>query len=83
MLPVVPFALLMTAEWVLSGANALAKRYVWAGRTAVVFFAIWFLSFDVMQPLYYSGGGLRDFAAELQRDVVIDFVNNRFDAWNE
>jgi 4-amino-4-deoxy-L-arabinose transferase-like glycosyltransferase len=65
-LPLVPFAILMTAEWILSGAEAVAKRYVLAGKVAVGFFILLFLNFDVLQPLYYALGGSRGFAAQLQ-----------------
>jgi len=68
-LPIVPFAILMTADWILSGADVLAKRYVWAGRVAISFFVLLFLSFDVAQPLYYAQGGMRGFATELKNDV--------------
>lgn len=69
-LPVVPFALLMTAEWILSGRNELTKRFVWAGRVAVGFFVLLFLSFDVVQPLYYADGGMRVFAEQLKSDAT-------------
>jgi 4-amino-4-deoxy-L-arabinose transferase-like glycosyltransferase len=68
-LPLVPFAILMTANWILSGADALAKRYVWAGRTALSFLVIMFLAFDVVQPLYYAEGGMTGFAAQLKTAV--------------
>ncbi|MES2218830.1 MAG: glycosyltransferase family 39 protein [Pseudomonadota bacterium] len=62
-LPMVPFAILMIAEWFLTG---LTQRSVWAGRLAVSFFLLLFLSFDVVQPLYYSQGGLTHFANTLE-----------------
>jgi 4-amino-4-deoxy-L-arabinose transferase-like glycosyltransferase len=68
-LPLVPFAILMTADWILSGADQMAKRYVWAGRVAISFFLIFFLSFDVAQPLYYAQGGMTGFAAKLKQEV--------------
>ena len=44
-LPVVPFAILMMGEWFLAGADQLGQRLVWAGRLAVTFFLLMFLSF--------------------------------------
>ena len=68
-LPLVPFAILMTADWILAGADQLARRYIWAGRVAVSFFMILFLSFDVAQPLYYAQGGMTGFASKLKQEV--------------
>ncbi len=69
-LPLVPFAILMTADWILAGADSMAKRYVWAGRVAIGFFAILFLSFDVAQPLYYAQGGMTAFAGNVKQAVT-------------
>ncbi len=64
-LPLVPFATLMTAEWIASGAATLAKRYRYAGIMAIVSFILLFLNFGVIQPLYYYGGS-RAFGKTLQ-----------------
>ena len=69
-LSMVPFAILMTADWILASANEFAKRNIWAGRVAVTFFLIWFINFDVIQPLYYAQGGIRDFASSLKEQVT-------------
>jgi hypothetical protein len=60
-LPLVPFAILMTADWLLA-AGETARRNVWAKRLAVIFFILLFLVFDVIQPFYYAGGGEAAFA---------------------
>jgi 4-amino-4-deoxy-L-arabinose transferase-like glycosyltransferase len=65
-LPLVPFAILMTADWILARGNQVS---VWAGRLAVSFFVLMFLNFDVVQPLYYAGGGQQDFAALLNKNL--------------
>lgn len=65
-LPLVPFAILLTADWIVSGAETLAKRYVWAGRVAVLFLVALFFNFDVMQPLFYYEGNLNSFAEQVQ-----------------
>jgi 4-amino-4-deoxy-L-arabinose transferase-like glycosyltransferase len=68
-LPVVPFAILMTADWILANAKAFSKRNLWAGRVTVSSFVLLFMTFDVVQPLYYSQGGMSVFATELREDV--------------
>lgn len=65
-LPMVPFAILLTADWIVSAADTLAKRFLWAGRVAVTFFIILFLNFCILQPIYYSQAGLNRFATEVQ-----------------
>ncbi|HSW69495.1 MAG TPA: glycosyltransferase family 39 protein [Gammaproteobacteria bacterium] len=67
-LPVVPFAILLTADWILVGAETLSRN-VWAGRTAIVFFVLFFISFDAGQKIYYSGGGMNVFAETLQKRI--------------
>ncbi len=67
-LPVVPFAILLTADWILAGKETL-KRNAWAGRMAAVFFVLFFISFDVGQWVYYSGGGMKTFVLQLQEKV--------------
>ncbi len=66
-LPIVPFAILLTADWILSDSNWLVRRSIWAGRVTVLFFAVFFINFVVVQPLYYSQSNLNDFAAELKQ----------------
>jgi 4-amino-4-deoxy-L-arabinose transferase-like glycosyltransferase len=51
-LPLVPFAILMTADWI----AAEAERLLWASRLAVFMFVGLVLHFNVLQPLYYSQG---------------------------
>jgi len=65
-LPVVPFAILLTADWILAGVETL-KRNQWAGRMTAVFFVLFFISFDVGQWVYYSGGGMPLFAQQLKQ----------------
>jgi len=65
-LPMVPFAILLTADWILSGADLLTRRCFWAGRVAILFFMLFFINFGVVQPLYYSQGNIDGFAVELK-----------------
>ncbi len=67
-LPVVPFALLMTAHWILQGENlARTKR---AAQLAIVTLVVFIANFVILQPLYYARGGAADFAATLQAHVA-------------
>ena len=68
-LPLVPFATLMTADWIASGAQTLAKRYRYAGIMAIVGFILLFLNFGVIQPLYYLGGS-QAFGRELKAQAT-------------
>lgn len=63
-LPLVPFAILMTADWI--ATNASAKLNLWVGRIAILSLLLFFFNFDVVQPLYYSQGGVQSFATTLK-----------------
>ena len=76
-LPMVPFAILLTADWILSGADKLTQRALWAGRVAVLFFVLLCINFDVVQPLYYSQGNINDFSLELKTAAT------RIKPWSE
>ena len=69
-LPIVPFAIIITADWILSAAQTRSARNIWAGRVAILFFALLFLNFDILQPLYYAGGGMTTFAAQLNQSLA-------------
>lgn len=75
-LPLVPFAILMTADWLLAAAET-ARRNVWAGRLAVSFFILLFFVFDVAQPLYYAGGGEAAFATDVMQHA------NQIKPWSQ
>lgn len=73
-LPIVPFAILMTADWLLSkpAFGEILKKAV------LVFFGVFFLYFDVLQPLYYVGGGATpDYVSALQTEA------NKIKPWKE
>lgn len=65
-LPIVPFAILMTADWLVLQTIKLQKS---AAALTVFFIVGLFCGFGVMQPLYYSQGGLKHFAKHLQAEV--------------
>lgn len=68
-LPLVPFAILMTADWIEEGVLSLKNRVKWAGAVALIFFSLLFLNFDVLQPLYYSSGTLTAFASQIEATI--------------
>lgn len=74
-LPIVPFAILMTADWILREKSALHQKWnVWAGRCAVIFLIILTLNFAVLRPAYYSQGGLPAFAERMRAVPVKQYV---------
>jgi 4-amino-4-deoxy-L-arabinose transferase-like glycosyltransferase len=65
-LPLVPFAILMTSDWILSNNAFSLKCNEWVGKIAVIFFVVMFLAFDVIPPLFSSEGGINAFAEVLK-----------------
>jgi 4-amino-4-deoxy-L-arabinose transferase-like glycosyltransferase len=61
-LPIIPFAILLTADWILSSKSLV----LWAGRVAILFFTLFFINFNIAQPLYYSQSNMNDFITELK-----------------
>lgn len=70
-LPMVPFAILMIAEWIEAQAYTLAKRKIWAARIIVIAYGIFFTLFAILQPIYYQSGGMRDFAKQVKTKAQI------------
>ncbi|MHB1947075.1 MAG: ArnT family glycosyltransferase [Gammaproteobacteria bacterium] len=69
-LPLVPFAILMTADWILAQTDQLTRRNMWAGRVAVTFFLLLFLGIDLAQPLFYANGGTQGFATQVKAEAT-------------
>lgn len=68
-LPMVPFALLFTADWILSGASALAKKRLWSAGMVVLAFILLFAILDLFPQWYYARFGVSRFAESLKMDV--------------
>lgn len=64
-LPIVPFAILLTSDWIMNEV----KRSILAGKIVCISFIFLFLGFDVIQPLYYAQGGVQTFAYDLKMEV--------------
>jgi len=65
-LPMVPFSLLFIAEWITSVKSRIQIAYYTASASFLALF-IWFI---VLQPLYYSDGGLVKFSQQLTAHQV-------------
>lgn len=70
-LPILPFAILMTAEWMIS----IEKKGF--GSLILGFFILLFLYFDVAQPIYYSQNNLYRFANTVQKEAT------KIKPWNQ
>lgn len=68
-LPMIPFAILMTADWLYSDRqnDSLGRR--WIVRLLSFFFVIFLAFFGVLQPLFYAQGGHRYFAEQLKAEL--------------
>jgi 4-amino-4-deoxy-L-arabinose transferase-like glycosyltransferase len=64
-LPLVPFAILLTADWLES-----SKYLIWAKRVLIAAFIGMFVNFIVLQPLYYAKGGPQRFAVHLKKTLI-------------
>ncbi len=68
-LPMVPFAILLTTDWLLSKTTILAKREMWASCLIVISFILLFAAIDVMPTWYYSQFGVNRFAVALKKEA--------------
>ena len=59
-LPMVPFAILVTADWVIAGSERVRR---WSAMTAVTAFILLFLALDIIPAWYYSETGVSRFAS--------------------
>ena len=73
-LPMVPFGILLTADWILSGKDTL---HIWTGRIAISFYLLLALNFTVLQPLYYAYSGVEKFSNTVKSQT------NKIKPWSE
>jgi len=69
-LPLVPFAILLSADWLVFWAQKNPKNMPLAGRLVIGFFLLFVLFFNVLQPLYYSQGSYQDFSKIIQQEAT-------------
>lgn len=65
-LPIVPFAVLLTADWLLSGGP---RKQWWTAVLVVFSFVFLYLALDVMPAWYYQRYGMHRFATALQHEA--------------
>ena len=65
-IPVVPFAILFTADWILSDKSTLAKRRLWAAFMIIASFFILLVTIDLLPEWYYSQYGSVQFTEKVK-----------------
>ncbi len=73
-LPMVPFAILVTADWVIAASNRVRR---WSAITAVSAFILLFFAIDVIPAWYYSETGMSRFAGLVKNEA------EKTHPWNE
>ena len=68
-LPIVPFAILFTADWILSDASAAARKRLWSAGLAVLSFILLYVFLDLLPAWYYARFGVQRFTASLKMDA--------------
>lgn len=76
-LPLVPFATLVTAEWLTFWLDSRPKIAKYINLTIIFFLVLMFNYFCILQPIYYLKGGSKDFAQHLQS------VAEEIQPWNQ
>lgn len=68
-LPIVPFAILLAADWIYSAKATVSNRQNWAAGFAVFSAVLIFIVIDVMPAYYYSRCGVSRFAGRLMHQA--------------
>lgn len=76
-LPLVPFAILLTAEWILSDASVMARKRLWSAGLVVVSFVFLYFMLDLIPEWYYARFGVARFTQALKADA------GQIKPWNE
>lgn len=66
-LPMVPFATLLTADWIAAGFATQARRCYIAALLAITSISLLFIYYAIAEPLYYSDGGFPRFAQQVEK----------------
>ncbi len=78
-LPIVPFALLFTADWILSEPISQVIRKKWTLYTLTASFILLFLAVDLLPAWYYSQFGVHRFSAALKHNAA---QIKSWESWN-
>jgi 4-amino-4-deoxy-L-arabinose transferase-like glycosyltransferase len=65
-LPMIPFAILLTSDWILSVSNLVAKKQRWTAGFITATFIILFAGIDLIPEWYYGELGVGRFASSLK-----------------
>lgn len=76
-LPIVPFAILLTADWIVSGMQPFKQRYNMIASLILISFSLLFLNFDIVQPIYYWRSGVTQFSDTVKQKAL------QIRPWNE
>lgn len=76
-LPMVPFAILLTADWILTDSATFVKKQVWSAAIILVSFVVLFAGVDLIPQWYYSHFGVERFAEALKVDAA------KIKPWNQ
>ena len=68
-LPIVPFAILFITDWLQQTSRFFTPRSLSVTLLVGLFFSLAFLSFDILQPFYYSQGETHRFIAAVKRET--------------
>lgn len=68
-LPLIPYAILMTADWIHSETPKAYLKNIWAGRFALGFFLLLFVFVDILQSVYYVRFGSQAFVTTLKQKL--------------
>jgi 4-amino-4-deoxy-L-arabinose transferase-like glycosyltransferase len=68
-LPIVPFGILFTVDWILSASSASMRKRLWSAGICVFSFLLIFLAVDLLPALYYAQFGINQFTTLLQKEA--------------
>jgi 4-amino-4-deoxy-L-arabinose transferase-like glycosyltransferase len=68
-LPIVPFAILLTADWIVSEEAKKTARRLWTAGLVLFSALFLFLAMDVLPAWYYAQYGVTRFAVALKREA--------------
>ncbi len=68
-LPMVPFAILFTADWILSAKATFTRREAWSTRLVAFSFIFLLIGVDMVPAWYYSRFGVNRFAVVVKKEA--------------
>lgn len=74
-LPMVPFAILLTSDWILAGMGEIKRK--WAAGIIMVAYLLLYVGVDLIPEWYYSQFGVERFASSLKIEA------SKIKPWNE